>query len=332
MSKIQNFKYQITSWQQRFQNNPVHATLDAMYLSLTFIASLAVIFVLGFILFILFDTARPMFDRFGLSNIFGTKWFSDGEQFGFLPAIQGTLVTSIFAIIIAIPVSIGIAIFITEYIPFPSVQKFLQFTIELIAAIPSVIIGFWGLIVFLPFLKEVVTPVLIGLPIPYFSDPLVAGKTTNVFAAIMILIIMIVPIITTVSQSIISQVPQSQKEAAYALGATSYEMSRMVLLPMAKRGILGAVILGFGRAVGETMAVTMVIGNDPFAFASIFDAGSTITSIITNEWNEAVSNELQRAALLELALVLLSISLIVNLIARLLISRGSSTGTGRMEL
>ena len=142
---------------------------------------------------------------------------------------------------------------------------------------------------------------------------------------------MIVPIITSVTIAIMDQIPASQKEAAYALGATPWEMSRMTVIPLTKRGTFGASILGLGRALGETMAVTMLIGGNIHAFTSIFDAGSSITAIITSEWGESVSKPLSRAALLELGLILLFISLIINLIAKIFITRGASTGTGRME-
>jgi phosphate transport system permease protein len=301
--------------------------IDILFGLITFIGTVLVLGVLALILFQLLILSWPVIEREWFSNIFSSVWYTDDYAFGMLPFILGTLVTSILAIIIATPVGIGVALFINEYVPI-KIKKTLTFIIELIAAIPSVIIGLWGIIHFAPWVNLTIAPLLYNLPLPLFNSP-ESVRYSNVFSAVLILTIMILPIIISITRGMFEQVPIVQKEAAYALGATSWEMSRMSLLPQARRGIIGAVILAYGRAVGETMAVTMVIGNNNAIFGSIFESGATLTSVITTEFSEAISDPLKGAAIMQLGLILLAFSLIVNVIARLIIGKG--TGTGRME-
>lgn len=312
------------------------------------------------ILYILLDNSMPLINKIGFSNIFQETWnySSTPQQFGFVRFIEGTLVTSLYALIIAIPLSVGISLYISQYITNYQVKSILKFVIELIAAIPSVLIGFWGIFTLGPALQDFhlvfTIPYVntfdfefklvetlasfhidigsIRLGIPLLTEPAIPGLTLNIFTATIALVIMIVPIIVSVSISIMDQVPQIQKEGAFALGATPWEMSRMTIIPLSTRGMVGAVSLGLGRALGETMAVTMLIGNIyNHSLTSIFDTGSSITAIIANSWAENSIDPLARAAFLELALILMLISLIVNLLARFLVSRSLSTGTGRME-
>jgi phosphate transport system permease protein len=235
-------------------------------------------------------------------------------------------VTSILAILLATPLSVGTALFITEIAPrrFGTVIASL---VELLAAIPSVIYGLWGVLVMAPWLQGTVEPFLMehfGF-IPLFKG---APYGVGMLAAVIILMIMIIPIITSITKEVILAVPNSQREAAIALGATRWEMIRTAVLPYGKSGILGAVILGLGRAIGETMAVTMVIGNTPKISLSLLDPGYTMPSVIANEFAEA-SSKLHSAALMEIGLILLCITLIINFLARLLlwsITRGAKGG------
>lgn len=311
----------------RYNNNPKHTVIDIIFESLTFIGTLLVFMILVLVLYQLLILSWPEIERDWFLNLFQETWYTDEYEFGMLPFILGTLVTSVFAILLAIPFGIGIALFINEYVPM-NFKKPLTFIIELLAAIPSVIIGLWGIIFFAPWINENVAPLLYNLPLPFFGGP-ENVRNSNVFSAIIILTIMILPIIISITKGMFEQVPTIQKEAAYGLGSTKWEMSRMVMIPQARRGIIGAVILAYGRAVGETMAVTMVIGNNNAIFSSIFNSGSTLTSVITTEFSEAISDPLKGAAVMQLGLVLLLFSLLINIIARLFIGKG--TGTGRME-
>lgn len=337
----------------------VQNILNYFYHMVTFIASIFLVVILLDMLFILGNNSLPLIDKLGISNISQEIWsYAPPQSFGLLRFIEGTLITSIYSLIIAIPLSIGISLYVSQYIKNYRIKTTLKFVIELIAAIPSVIIGFWGIFVLGPALREFhlifTIPYLntfdikiqlidlitslhltIGsftIGIPYLNTPLYPSNNFSIFTATIALVIMIVPIVVSVTISIMDQVPNIQKEAAYALGATPWEMSRMTVIPQSVRGIIGALTLGFGRALGETMAVTMLIGNIyAHPITSIFDTGSSITSIIANSWAENSNDVLARASLVELALILMFISLIINLLARVLVVRSISTGTGRME-
>ena len=263
--------------------------------------------------------AWPAIQRFGLGFIGGTTWDPVAGQFGALPFIFGTLASSLLALLIAVPLSIGLAIFLTELAP-RWLAAPIAFGTELLAAIPSVVYGLWGIFVLVPWLRSNVQQPLAGA----FGDsfPLFAGPAygTSIMAGGAILAIMIVTFISAVSREVLAAVPVAQREAALALGATRWEMTWQVVIPYAVPGIIGATILGLGRALGETMAITMVIGNRPDIPTSLFAPGYTMASVLANEFSEA-SDELHLAALMEIGLVLFGITILVNSVARLLVWR-----------
>ncbi len=258
----------------------------------------------------------PSISKFSFKFPFTSTWDPVFNNFGAFPFIFGTLVTSLVALILAIPIGIGTAIYLAEYAPH-KVQKILAMLIDLLAAVPSVIYGLWGIFVLVPLMRTHVQPFLgkyLGF-LPFFQGP---NYGIGMLSASVILAIMIVPFIISVSREVILAVPAVYKETAYALGATRWETLRTVILSYAKPGILGAVILALGRAIGETMAVTMIIGNNVKISWSLFSPGYTLASVIANEFAEA-SGKLYTAALIEIALVLFIVSIVVNLIARFLI-------------
>ncbi len=271
--------------------------------------SLAFVFVslifMATIIWALVDGSLPTLKEYGISFFAGDKWRPSRGIFGALPAIYGTLTTSAIAIAIAVPISLGIAIFLAHLSP-PKIGAILSLFVELIAAIPSIIIGFWGMFVLIPLLVS-------------FCPFLEKGGYTILTAGI-VLAIMIIPIIAAISRDSIKAVPKSQKEGMLALGATDWEAITRSVLPYARSGIFGGVILGFGRAIGETMAITLVIGNTP-GIVPLNEPGATMASLIAGNWGEAVSTPLYKSALMELGLALFLITLFVNVVARLLIRR-----------
>lgn len=276
----------------------------------------SVFLLVGLIGFELFKGSELSIHVFGWHFLVSSTWDPVNSVFGALPYIFGTLVSSAIGLLIAVPVSIATAVFLTELAPLWLRQPLIMF-IELLAAIPSVILGFWGFYVMVPWLHAHVYPLLravLGF-LPFFRG---SDNGPCILSAGIILAIMIIPIITSVSREILRSVPGLQREAAYALGATRWEVTRIAVLSYAKRGLFGAVILGLGRALGETMAVTMLIGNAPYIGWSVFAAGQTLASVIANEFTEATGN-LYSSALFEIALVLLGVTLIVNALARLLL-------------
>lgn len=242
----------------------------------------------------------------GLGFIFSTAWNPVKNEFGALPFIYGTFLSSTLALLIAFPVSIGIAVFLTEIAP-KWLREPLSFLVELIAAIPSVIIGLWGIFVLSPLVRNILN---------YATGEYVPGQ--SMLTASLILAIMITPIISAISREALKSVPHEFKEAAYSLGATRYEVVKIASLPYAKRGIVGAVILGYGRAIGETMATTMVIGNTPKISLSLLKPGYTMAAVIANEFAEA-SSAVYASALIEIGFLLLLISLAINIIGRVII-------------
>ena len=254
--------------------------------------------------------------RFGWRFLGGTDWDPVNEQFGALPFIFGTLVSSAIALVIAVPLSVATAVYLTQIAP-RWVQQALTLFVELLAAVPSVILGLWGIFVMVPWLREHLFPWLrdvFGF-LPLFRGPIYG---VSMLAGGIIIAIMILPIITSVSREILRSVPGLQREAAYALGATRWEVTRIAVLSYARRGLFGAGILGLGRALGETMAVTMVIGNRPEIAASLFAPGYTLASVVANEFTEATT-DLHLHALFELGLVLLGVTVLVNGLAQLLL-------------
>lgn len=268
----------------------------------------------------------PAIKQFGWKFVTDSDWDAVQGRFGALPYIWGSIVSSLLAIVVATPLSVGTALFITEIAP----GRFggaVASMVELLAAIPSVIYGLWGVLVMAPWLQRTVEPFLsdnFGY-LPFFSG---SPYGVGMLAAILIIMIMIVPIITSITKEVLLAVPKSQKEAAIALGATKWEMIRMAVLPYGRSGILGAIVLGLGRAIGETMAVTMVIGNTPQISLSLLDPAYTMPSVIANEFAEATS-KLHSSALMEIGLILLLLTLMINIGARFLIwgvTRQNSAG------
>jgi phosphate transport system permease protein len=274
--------------------------------------------ILALVVLMVFEMARQSMlsiDKFGWGFITGTKWDPVQDEFGALPFIFGTIYSSLLALLIALPLSVGIAIFLSEFAP-RWLEQPVSLLVELLAAIPSIVYGLFGIFVLAPWLRKTVEPFLgdhLGF-IPLFTGP---PYGLGMLAAALILTVMILPIITSISRDIMKSIPAAQREAAFALGATKWEAVKIVLTG-AKSGILGATLLGLGRAVGETMAVTMVIGNRPDISFSLFDPGYTMASVLANEFTEATS-DLYVSSLIELALLLFVITIILNAFARLIV-------------
>jgi len=264
--------------------------------------------------------------KFGFHFLTTSTWDPVAEQFGALPFIYGTVVSSLIALFIAVPLSIATAAYLTELAPL-WIRQPLVSLIEMLAAIPSVILGLWGIFVMIPWLRNYPFPLLKRLFgwTPFFTGPIYGP---SMLAGGIIIAIMILPIITSVSREILRSVPNLQREAAYALGATRWEATRIAVLSYAKNGLFGAVILGLGRALGETMAVTMVIGNTPQIAASLFKPGYTLASVIANEFTEATT-DMYLQALFEIGLVLFGITIVANLLAQLLLQTMGTTSTTR---
>jgi phosphate transport system permease protein len=264
---------------------------------------------------------------FGLRFLITSHWDPVAGEFGALPFIYGTLVSSLLALLIAVPLSLGAAIFLAELAP-SWVRPPVAFLIEMLAAVPSVVYGLWGIFVLVPWLRDWVQPALartLGF-LPLFQGP---PYGIGMLAAGLILAIMIVPYITSVSREVLLAVPGSQREAALGLGATRWETTRIAVLRYGRSGLIGAILLGLGRALGETMAVTMVIGNRPEVAASLFAPGYTMASVLANEFTEATS-DLYVSALVEIGLLLLVVTVAVNGLARLLVwSVGGPARGGR---
>jgi len=299
---------------------------DSVFRGVTVLFAFSVLAILLVMVAGMCRESLPAFSKFGWRFITGREWDAVQGSFGALPFIWGSVISSIFALLLATPLSVGTAIFITEILP-KKVGGVVSSLVELLAAIPSVIYGLWGVLIMAPWLQKTIEPFLndhFGF-LPFFSG---APYGVSMLAAIFILMIMVVPIITSITKEVLLAVPQSQKEAAIALGATRWEMIRMAVLPYGKSGILGSVILGLGRAIGETMAVTMVIGNNPQISLSLLSPAYTMPSVIANEFAETTS-KLHASALMEIGLLLLVVTLIINSLARLLlwsVSRGAKGG------
>lgn len=291
---------------------------DRVYRTLTTAFAVAIPVLLAFITFEVVAAAWPALSKFGFGFLTSSEWDPVRERFGAAPMIFGTVVSSVLALILAAPLALGVAIFLSEFCP-AWLRQPLSFLVDLLAAIPSVVYGLWGMFFLLPLLRETVMPFLattLGLGrTPFFSGP---AYGNSMLAAAVILAIMILPYISAVSREVLMAVPRSQREAALAMGATRWEMIRDAVIPWARTGILGGVILGLGRALGETMAVTMLIGNRHEVSASLFAPGYTLASVIANEFAEA-TNELHTSALMACGAVLLVVTLVVNGIARWLV-------------
>src|SRR5579862_3976783 len=275
--------------------------------SLVIIGAAMVVLVLGIFLTLIIESI-PSIKSLGLKYLWGTTWDPVNNIYGAAPFLLGTILTSFLALIISIPFSFAIAVYLGEYNPKGWLSNFLKNTVELIAAVPSVIYGFWGLLVLVPLVRslEMKTGVL-----PY---------GIGIFTASLILAIMIIPYAASLGREMIRLVPSPLKEGAYSLGATRYEVIRSVILPYTKSGLFAAILLSLGRALGETMAVTMVIGNSSLMPHSIFAYGNTMASVIANEFTEA-DKPVYLSALIELGLVLFLVTVVINMIGKKIISR-----------
>jgi phosphate transport system permease protein len=301
------------SWHRSL--SPTGNTGDAIFrLLLLSLALLMLVIVVAMIL-ALAAKSLPSIRQFGFGFITSTEWDPVKSEFGALAFVYGTVMSSIIALVISVPLSLGIAIFLVEQAP-QKIARPITFLVELLAAIPSVVYGLWGIFVLAPLLRVHIEP-----PLQHWFGwlPLFKGPITGIglLTGGIILAIMITPIISAVVRDVLAAVPSSQREAALALGATKWETTRVVLINGAP-GIAGAVILGLGRAIGETMAVTMVIGNRAHISASLFDSSYTIASAIANEFTEA-TQDLYLSALVELGLILFLVTFVVNAVARILV-------------
>jgi phosphate ABC transporter permease protein PstC len=296
------------------------------------LASLAA-FILALIAFFfdfLISKAQPAFSHQGVfSFLFTNDWNPSKAIFGAWPLVAGTIITAAIALVIGVPVAVASALYVTELCP-RVVRGPLVILVELLAAVPSVVYGLWGIFVLIPKLRPAEQ---------WFSDtfaflPFVGGNVAgpNYFIAGLILAIMILPIVSAISREVMSTVPQDLKEASLALGATRWEMIRMVVLPYSRSGITGAAMLGLGRAIGETIAVTLVIGNSPMLGKQVFDQGYTLAAVIANEFGEAANDKLHAGALIAAGLVLFVLTLVVNALARALVRRADRRSGGSVKV
>src|SRR4051794_7794875 len=307
-----------------FERSPAARLPDRLLRwTLTAIA-VGVLALIAFFFIRLYGESRPLFQKVGvLDFVFKDQWVPSKQQFGALPLVVGTLITSVIALAIGVPIAVASALYVTELCP-GRLKGPLTILIELLAAVPSVVYGLWGVFVLIPKLKPAEQ---------WFNDtfsflPFVGGPVAgpNYFIAGLILAIMILPIVSAISREVISTVPVEHKEAALALGATRWEMLRIAVLPYSRAGITGAAMLGLGRAIGETIAATLVIGNAPDIGKTIFSQGYTLAAVVANEFGEAASDPLHRAALIAAGLVLFVLTLVVNALARYFVVRAERIG------
>ncbi len=311
-------------WRAILHGNEVNGP-DRVFRGITALFAVLAVLALGAMAWVMFREAVPAIKQFGWGFITGTDWDPVQDSFGALPFIFGTIVSSILALVLAVPVALGIAIYLAELAP-PWLRRPLGFLVELLAAIPSVIYGLWGVLVLAPWLRDSIQPFFaktLGF-LPFFEG---TPRGYGMMAGVLILAIMILPTIASVSRDVLEAVPDSIREGALALGTTRWEMVRKAVLPCAKSGVVGAVILGLGRALGETMAVTMVIGNRADISFSLFAPSHTLASVLANEYAEA-SGDLYHASLMEIALILFGVTVVLNILARLLIWRVGRVPSG----
>ena len=298
------------------------ALSDAVYHRLTQGAALIVLLILGGVIVSLIDGSLPAFQKFGFGFITTEIWNPVTKKFGALAPIYGTVVTSFIAMLIAVPLGLGIAVFLTELCP-PVLRRPIGIAIELLAGIPSIIYGIWGLFVFAPFLQVYVQPYIIALfgNVPLLSS-LFAGPPygIGILTASLILAIMVLPFVASISRDVFETVPPMLKESAYGIGCTTWEVVSNIVIPFTRVGVIGGVMLGLGRALGETMAVTFVIGNAHRISPSLLAPGTTISASIANEFTEAVG-DLYTSSLIALGLILFIITFIVLAIAKIMLMR-----------
>ena len=318
------FSVRRIGWLSFLRRHEVNAGDGAFRVMTAAFATSAIVLLVAMI-FSLTQQSSASLEEFGFGFIWSTDWDPVKENYGALAFIFGTIVSSVLALVIAVPVALGVAIFLAEFCP-RWLARPVGFIVELIAAVPSVVLGLWGIFVLAPWLRDKIQPFLQD----HFSFvPLFDGTPRGVgmLCGGVILSVMILPTIASVSRDVLRAVPDSQREGALALGATRWETVRSVVLPQARSGVLGAAILGLGRALGETMAITMVIGNRAEISASLFDPSYTMASVIANEFTEATT-DIHLAALAEIGLLLFVVTLLLNVFARLLVWRVSRVPGG----
>ncbi|MFQ5509755.1 MAG: phosphate ABC transporter permease subunit PstC [Leptospirillia bacterium] len=298
---------------------------DRLFKGLTALFAGGILLLLGAMFFVLWRESAPAIEAFGWGFLTSADWNPVTEKFGALSAIVGTLLSTAIALLVAVPVSIGIALFLAEIAP-QSLRTPFGVAIELLAAIPSIVYGMWGLFVLAPLMADYVQPTIQNLFgfLPLFSGPAIG---IGMLSAGLVLALMIIPFIASVTRDVFRMVPGTLKESAYGMGATTWEMVRDVMIPYGRKGIYGAVFLGLGRALGETMAVTFVIGNAHRLSASLFAPGNSIASTLANEFTEA-DGDIYLAALIELGLVLFVITFVILGFAQLWLKRISAPGKG----
>ncbi|MCW3002144.1 MAG: pstC [Conexibacter sp.] len=301
------------------ERSPSARRADPLFRAILATLAALILALIAFFFVFLINKAGPAFSHQGvLSFLFTNDWNPSKDIFGAWPLVAGTLITAAIALVIGVPIAVATALYATELCP-RVVRGPLVVLVELLAAVPSVVYGLWGIFVLIPRLKPAEQ---------WFSDtfaflPFVGGNVAgpNYFIAGLILAIMILPIVSAIAREVMSTVPPDLKEASLALGATRWEMIRMVVLPYSRAGITGAAMLGLGRAIGETIAVTLVIGNSPVIGKQVFDQGYTLAAVIANEFGEAANDKLHAGALIAAGLVLFVLTLLVNALARALVRR-----------
>jgi phosphate transport system permease protein len=301
---------------------------DGVFRWLALLASLTIVALIFLVGWELFLGSKQAIGKFGLRFLVSSTWDPVADTYGAWPFIYGTLVSSLIALLIAVPLGVGTALYLTEMAPVRIRQPIIM-VIEMLAAVPSVIFGLWGIFVMIPWLRDHLFPWLqhwLGF-LPFFRGTIYG---VSMLAGGIIIAIMILPIVTSVSREILRSVPNLQREAAYALGATHWEVIRIAVLSYARRGLFGAMVLGLGRALGETMAVTMVIGNRPEVSASLFAPGYTLASVIANEFTEATT-DLYSSSLFELGLVLVAVTLLVNVLAQLMLRSLAGSASSKVH-
>lgn len=311
-----------------FERSPAARRVDPIFRwVLTVLAGLILVLIAFFFVF-LFTKARPALAHQGVfSFLFSNDWNPSKGVFGAWPLLFGSMLTAAIALVIGVPIAVATALFITELAPLRLRQP-LTILVELLAAVPSVVYGLWGVFVLIPKLRGPEKSFISTFDfLPFVGGP-VAGP--NYFIAGLLLAIMILPIVSAISREVISTVPQDHKEAALALGATRWEMIRTAVLPYSRAGITGAAMLGLGRAIGETIAVVLVIGNSPTVGKQLFDQGYTLAAVIANEFGEAANNPLHSGSLIAAGLVLFVLTLLINGVARALVIRAEKNKTPKV--
>ena len=296
---------------------------DEVAYLLTLSSAIFILLVVGLIVLELWTNSQPTVKQFGWSFLGSSRWDPNGNHYGALPFIYGTCVTAFLALLIAVPLGVAASIFLAEMAP-PALSNFLTFLIELLAAVPSVIYGLIGIFVLLPIIRDYLVPPLTKA---FGYLPIFQGDFYGVsfLSAGLVLSVMVVPFIVSVSREVLRAVPVEQREAALALGATKWETTWQIVIPNAKTGIIGSIFLALARALGETMAVTMVIGNSPKITASLLSPGYSIAAVIANEFAEA-SGDLYVSSLIFLGLVLFGLTIVINGLARILVLTTSQRG------